>query len=115
MKGTIFVKERYEVKSTLFGDDYIDTKDGPAYIRHSLLGDDYIETKDGPAFRKHIPLGDDYFEMPKKKDSGSTATYIPFRNNIKITFKGCNRTYKILYIIDSFKLDSYIFHNIISR
>lgn len=81
MKGTIFVKERYEVKSTLFGDDYIDTKDGPAYIRHSLFGDDYIETKDGPAFRKHSPLGDDYFEMPQKKDSGSNVTYNPPRSS----------------------------------
>ena len=77
MKGTILVKERYEVKSTFFGDDYIDTKDGPAYIRHSLFGDDYIDTKDGPAFRKHSLFGDDYFEMPKKKDSGSKAAYNP--------------------------------------
>lgn len=35
--------KEYEVKSSLLGDDYIDTKDGPAYIRHSLLGGDYLE------------------------------------------------------------------------
>ncbi len=105
------MEKRYDVKSNFFGDKYIETKDGPAFIRHGILGGDYLETKDGPAFIRHSILGGEYLEMPKKKEISSGSQYsnsyssiTPSTQNIKSSYHSSSSSSRKFIPISSFIL-----------
>lgn len=87
------MKEIYEVKSNFLGDEYIDTKDGPAYLRHSLLGGDYLDMPP----KKESSSGSKYSTPPPSATNYSSANYssTKYSSSAPSSFTpDCNFSYK---------------------